>query len=89
MFNLYIYYTHNNYRVNRKKRVDAQIFMGMIMGMRGRPPKEPDERKTASMKVPLTQSEKELIKIAAKADQTKPVSWARDVLLRAAKRRQR
>ena len=89
MFNLCIYYTHTKYGVNRKNRVDAKFFMGMIRGMRGRPPKQPDQRKTASMKVPLTESEKNLIKAAAKTDHIKPVTWARAILLRAAKRRGR
>jgi len=88
MFNLYIYYTHNNYGVNRKNRVDAKFFMGMIKSMRGRPPKQPDERKTASMKIPLSEDEKNLIRLAAETDGAKPVTWARDILLRAAKRRQ-
>jgi len=39
------------------------------------------------MKFPLTASEKEAIERAARADDAKPVTWAREVLLRAAKRR--
>lgn len=54
---------------------------------RGRPPKEPHERKTASMLIPLTDAEKQQIQSAAEADDAKPVTWAREVLLRAAKRR--
>jgi hypothetical protein len=54
--------------------------------MRGRPPKPPDERKTDNMKIPLAPDEKELIERAARAGDAKPVTWARDVLLRAAKR---
>ncbi len=56
------------------------------MTMRGRPPKPADERKTANMKIPLADDEKELIERAAQARGAKPVTWARDVLLRAAKR---
>jgi hypothetical protein len=55
--------------------------------MRGRPPKDPEDRKTANMKIPLADGEKELIEKAAQADSAKPVTWARNVLLRAAKRR--
>jgi hypothetical protein len=55
--------------------------------MRGRPPKPPDERKTDSMKIPLADSEKELIERAARTDDVKPVTWARTILLSAAKRR--
>lgn len=54
--------------------------------MRGRPPKPPDERKTASMKLPLADDEKALIERAAQAQDAKPVTWAREVLLKAAKR---
>ena len=61
--------------------------MGIFNGMRGRPPKPPDERKTASMKIPLADDEKDLIERAAQASDAKPVTWARDVLLRAAKRK--
>ncbi len=55
--------------------------------MRGRPPKAPDERRTDSMKIPLTAEEKESIERAAQAGDNKPVTWAREALLRAAKRR--
>jgi len=66
-----------------------ELFMGIFirMGERGRPPKPADERKTASMKIPLTEGEKERIEQAATARGDKPVTWARDVLLRAAKRK--
>lgn len=53
---------------------------------RGRPPKKLKDRKTASMKLPLTGVEKVAIEQAAKAQDAKPVTWAREVLLRAAKR---
>lgn len=55
--------------------------------MRGRPPKSPKDRKTAGMLIPLTAAERESIRDAAKSDDAKPVTWAREVLLRAAKRR--
>ena len=53
---------------------------------RGRPPKEPEDRRVESMKLPLTADEKALIQSAAASDEAKPVTWARDVLLRAAKK---
>lgn len=56
------------------------------MNTRGRPPKTAKDRKTASMKLPLTDAEKVAIEQAARAHDAKPVTWARDVLLRAAKR---
>ena len=54
---------------------------------RGRPPKAPEDRKTDEIKIPLTPTEKGLIRSAAQSDDAKPVTWARDILLRAAKRR--
>jgi hypothetical protein len=53
---------------------------------RGRPPKQADERKTASMKIPLTDEEKREIMQAATCADSKPVTWARETLLKAAKR---
>jgi hypothetical protein len=63
--------------------------MGIFIGMetRGRPPKAPEDRRTESMKLPLTSDEKAAIERAAESDDAKPVTWARDVLLRAARRR--
>ena len=58
-----------------------------FMGKMGRPPKAPEERRTELMKLPLSADEKEAIERAAEADEAKPVTWAREVLLRAAKRR--
>ncbi len=54
---------------------------------RGRPPKKPSERKTAGMMIPMTEAEKHQITAAAEGDGEKPVTWARETLLRAAKRR--
>ncbi len=39
------------------------------------------------MKIPLTKAEKALPKAAAESDQAKPVTWLREVALRAARRR--
>jgi hypothetical protein len=39
------------------------------------------------MKLPLSVDEKEAIERAAQGDAAKPVTWARDVLMRAVKRR--
>jgi hypothetical protein len=63
------------------------IFSFMKNTRMGRPPKAPEDRRTESMKLPLSADEKEAIERAAKGDDAKPVTWARDVLLRAAKRR--
>jgi hypothetical protein len=39
------------------------------------------------MLIPMTETEKQQIVAAAESDEAKPVTWAREVLLRAAKRR--
>ena len=61
--------------------------MGMVSPMRGRPPKAPKDRREQSMKIPLTAAEKRLLESAAIAAQAKPVTWAREILVRAARRR--
>ena len=51
----------------------------------GRPPKPAEERRTAQLLLKTTPAERELIDAAAGAE---PVTvWAREVLLRAARRR--
>ncbi len=51
-----------------------------------RPPKKPEDRRTDSMKLPMTEREKSLVQDAADAVGEKPVTWARETLIRAAKR---
>ena len=51
---------------------------------RGRPPKADDERKSAELRIRMTQEERELLDTAAGG---KTSTWARDVLVRAAKRK--
>lgn len=51
-----------------------------------RPPKKPEDRRDASVRVPLTDAEREALDDAARRDETKPVTWAREAILRALKR---
>ena len=51
---------------------------------RGRPPKPPQERKAAELRIRLTEAQRKELDAAAGQDTS---TWARDVLLRAAKRR--
>ena len=51
---------------------------------RGRPPKADDERKDNVLRIRMTQDERETLDQAADG---KTSSWAREVLLRAAKRK--
>lgn len=53
-------------------------------GSRGRPPKPPEERKAAELRIRLTEAQRAELDAAAGQDTS---TWARDVLLRAAKRR--
>lgn len=55
----------------------------------GRPPKPAEDRRTDSMKLPLTEAEKAEIQEAAELAGEKPVTWARETLLKAAKRIQK
>ena len=50
----------------------------------GRPPKPPGDRKDAELRIRLTEAEREELDRAAGQDTS---TWAREVLLRAAKRR--
>lgn len=52
----------------------------------GRPPKPVEDRRTDSMKLPLTEAEKAEIQAAAELVDAKPVTWARETLLKAASR---
>jgi hypothetical protein len=51
----------------------------------GRPPKAPEERRTNGLRIPLTDAEREMIESVAEADGVKPITWAHDALVKAAK----
>jgi hypothetical protein len=53
----------------------------------GRPPKDPEDRRTKMVSVPLTEAEREEVDAAADAAGVKIAAWARDVLLRAARKK--
>jgi hypothetical protein len=52
----------------------------------GRPPKKPEDRRDTSMRIPMTEAEKQAVEDGAGAAGEKPITWARETLLRAAKR---
>ncbi len=52
-----------------------------------RPKKTPEDRRTERVDIPVTVAEKKQIQDAAGIDGAKPVTWARDTLLRSAKRK--
>ena len=54
-----------------------------------RPKKSPEDRRTERVDIPVTLAEKRLIQDAAKSDNAKPVTWSRDILIKAARRRKK
>lgn len=60
--------------------------MNIITAIMARPKKAPKDRRTDSMRIPMTAEERKAIQDAAVAAGAKPVTWVRDVALRAAKR---
>ena len=54
---------------------------------RGAPVKPPEERKGAPLQVRLTSEDRELCDQAAELDKVKLSKWARDTLVKAARRR--
>lgn len=52
----------------------------------GRPPKDPEDRRTNFVSVPVTDAERAVIDAAADAAGVKLAAWARGVLLKAAKK---
>lgn len=69
--------------------VDRLFFMAIFNAMseRGRPPKAPKDRKSTSIRIPLTTDELERIKLAATEREAKPITWAREAILKATKRK--
>jgi len=53
----------------------------------GRPRKKPGDRKDYHLRVPLTDTQRELVEEAAKLSDQDMAAWARLILLEAAKRR--
>jgi len=52
-----------------------------------RPPKDPSERKSVDLRIPLTEEQKRLVSEAASADQADVAAWVRPILLLAAEKR--
>jgi hypothetical protein len=50
-----------------------------------RPKKDPSERKTTILRIPVTEDQKNLIMDAVSMNQIDMAAWARPILLRAAK----
>jgi uncharacterized protein (DUF1778 family) len=53
--------------------------------MAGRPPKDPSERKNVDLRIPVTEAQKQLISRAMAHSEREFASWARDLLLGAAR----
>jgi hypothetical protein len=56
----------------------------METSLRGRPPKEPDERKSAELRIRLTEQERKELDGAAGGNAS---TWARQLLLKAARKK--
>jgi hypothetical protein len=54
---------------------------------RGRPPKRPTERKTAELRIRLTEAERKRIDAQAKVAQMESSTWARGILMAVCKSR--
>jgi len=52
-----------------------------------RPPKDPSDRKSVDLRIPVTEEQKKLIADAASADQADVAAWVRPILLMAAEER--
>ena len=52
-----------------------------------RPPKDPSDRKTVDVRIPLTEEQKETITEAAAAEQLDVAAWLRPIVLHAAEER--
>ena len=50
-----------------------------------RPKKSLEDRRTERVDIPVTVAEKKLIQDAARSGDEKPITWAREVLLKSAK----
>jgi len=64
--------------------VDNVDFFRQNKGM-ARPRKEKSERKDADLRIPLTESQKEMIVQAAQSEGVDMATWARPILIQAAK----
>jgi uncharacterized protein (DUF1778 family) len=49
-----------------------------------RPKKNPENKKSVDVRIPMTEEQKQLVADAAAADQADVAAWARPILLRAA-----
>jgi uncharacterized protein (DUF1778 family) len=52
-----------------------------------RPPKDPSERKSVDLRIPVTEEQKKLISEAASADEADVAAWVRPIVLMAAQKR--
>jgi len=53
----------------------------------GRPPKPPEHRKSSELRIRLTETDREALDEAAQSRGEETSTWARDILLKAAKRK--
>jgi hypothetical protein len=76
------YYSQCNPHVKRNL-VDKSDFYGYIFAM-ARPKKDPSDRKSVDVRIPLTEEQKKLVTEAAEAEGADVATWIRPIMLDAA-----
>jgi folylpolyglutamate synthase/dihydropteroate synthase len=71
---------------NEVSRLDTTDFFSQNNGM-ARPLKEKGQRKDSDLRIPLTGEQKQLIVLAAQIEAVEMATWARPILLEAARKR--
>jgi hypothetical protein len=66
--------------------IDNMDYYGYIFGM-ARPPKDPADRKSMDVRIPMTEEQKRLVLAAAANADADVATWARPILLAAAQQR--
>jgi uncharacterized protein (DUF1778 family) len=72
--------------MSQGKSLTRLIFISILISM-ARPHKEPSERKSEELRIPVTEDQKNLISEAASADGADVATWLRPIVLRAAAKR--
>ena len=61
------------------------MYFYYYINLMARPPKDPSDRKSADLRIPVTEEQKDLIAKAAAAMQSDVATWIRPILLEAAR----
>ena len=72
--------------MSQENSLTTLISIPILINM-ARPHKEPSERKSEELRIPVTAEQKKLVSEAASADGTDLATWVRPIVLRAAEKR--